>query len=285
MQRGVDYIEKHLDQKIELRAVSKAAGMSHAHFQRTFRALTGDTLSTYVRMRRMAKALDLLLSTDRRVLDIAVGAGFESQEAFARAFKRTFGITPTAYRQLGQRHRFLKKVRFDEDYLLHVSTSVTLTPELTERPQMQLVGLLTSFFGRESEKNNLGEVLPRLWDDYMPRAAEIPNAIPEVYYGVIDQDRNDPERLVYTACREVHDEPRIPPGMIATVTPRALHAVFEHRGPAKNIDQTVNYIYGSWLVMSNYRHTSGPDLEIYDARWHATLPSSVMRYAIPVTPA
>ncbi|MEL6189031.1 MAG: AraC family transcriptional regulator, partial [Myxococcota bacterium] len=169
VQRGVDYIEAHLDETVELRAVSKAAGMSHAHFQRTFKALTGETLATYVRARRMANALDLLLTTDRRVLDVAFAAGFESQEAFARAFKRTFGLTPTEYRRIGDRHRFLKKVRFDEGYLQHMA-SMRREPEFQERTALRMVGLRTRFYGRESEKNNLGEVLPALWEQYMPRA-------------------------------------------------------------------------------------------------------------------
>lgn len=281
VQRGVDYIEAHLDEAVDLRAVSKAAGMSHSHFQRTFKALTGETLASYVRARRMANALDLLLRSDRRVLDIAVAAGFESQEAFARAFKRSFGMTPSAYRKLGDKHRFLKKVRFDENYLEHIS-SMRLEPTLDERPRMHVVGLRTCFYGQESDKNNLGEVLPQLWDAYLPRADETPYPIPGDFYGVVGQDSIDPERLVYHACRAVQREAPLPAGMAETTVPAALYAVFEHRGEARRVDQTVNYIYSTWLATSGYRHSYGPDLEIYGSQWHETSAASVMHYAIPV---
>lgn len=281
VQRGVDFIEERLDETFELRAVSRAAGMSHAHFQRTFRALTGDTLATYVRLRRMANALDLLLHSDRRVLDIAVAAGFESQEAFARAFKRIFGMTPMEYRKIGDKHRFLKKVRLDAGYLEHLS-GMHREPELVEREPMTVLGLRTRFYGRESEKNNLGEVLPTLWDRFMERAQDVPRPVPGDYYGVVAQDDDDPERLVYYACRATGAVGGFPDGMDSTVVPGGTYAVFEHRGKAIDVDQTVNYIYGTWLATSDYRHTCTPDLEIYDHRWHPTSATSVMLYAVPV---
>ncbi|MEL6216268.1 MAG: GyrI-like domain-containing protein, partial [Pseudomonadota bacterium] len=267
-----------------LRSVSKAAGMSHAHFQRTFKALTGETLATYIRSRRMANALDQLLRTDQRVLDIAIDAGFESQEAFARAFKRAFGMTPTEYRRIGDKHRFLKKLRLDESYLQHM-TSMQREPELCERDAMRVVGFRTHFYGVESEKNNLGDVLPQLWAQYLPRADETPYPVPGDYFGVVSQDEHDPEQLVYHACRAVERETELPDGMASMVVPAATWAIFEHRGEAQNIDQTVNYIYSTWLATSPWRHTFGPDLEIYGDRWHETSPESVMHYAIPVQSA
>ena len=215
VQRGVDAVEAQLESTIELRVVSKAAGMSHAHFQRTFKAITGETLAGYIRQRRMAHALDLLLKTERRVLDVAVAAGFESQEAFARAFKRTFGTTPSECRTLGNRHRYLRKVRVDERYLTHLSTTKR-EPELQRRGAMQLVGVRTQFYGRESEKNNLGEVLPQLWQAYLPRANETECVVPGDFYGVVAQDEDDAERLVYHACREVKCTAPLPSGFVRT---------------------------------------------------------------------
>lgn len=87
IQHGVDYIETRLEEDVSLADVAKAAGVSQWHFQRIFKALTGETLKTYIRSRRFAASLARLLDTNLRVLDIALLAGFESQEAFARAFK------------------------------------------------------------------------------------------------------------------------------------------------------------------------------------------------------
>lgn len=248
IQRGVDFIEARLDDAIELRGVSKAAGISHAHFQRIFKALTGETLKTYVRSRRMANALELLLTTDRRILDIALAAGFESQEAFARAFKKAFGMTPTDYRALGHGNLFLKKARFDEAYLEHLSQALSLEPTLVTRPATPAIGMRTVFYGVGSEKNNLGEQLPPLWGRFLARHDELEDKVPFPYYGVVRPDLEDPDRLEYFAAAEVKANTPVPAEMVYLELPAGRYAVFEHRGHAKAIDKTVDYIYATWLA-------------------------------------
>ncbi|MEM6956346.1 MAG: AraC family transcriptional regulator, partial [Myxococcota bacterium] len=128
IQRGIDFIEGRLEGPLELREVSRPAGMSHRHFQRMFKALTGETLMAYVRARRLSLSLDRLLRTDGRILDIALDAGFESQASFTRAFRQAFGITPGAYRRLGHGARFLRKVRIDADYLANLDRGPRRAP-------------------------------------------------------------------------------------------------------------------------------------------------------------
>ena len=79
VQAGVDYIEAHLDQELALCTIARKAGVSQWHFQRIFRALTGETLKAYIRSRRLAQSLEQLLGTKRRIIEIAMEAGFESQ--------------------------------------------------------------------------------------------------------------------------------------------------------------------------------------------------------------
>ncbi len=282
IQRGVDFIEGHLEDRIDLTRVSRAAGISHAHFQRVFRVLTGDTLKSYVRARRMANALDLLLDTDRRILDVSVAAGFESQEAFARAFRRTFGSTPSQVRRLGHGKLFLKKLRLDALALDHVSRSISLEPEMVERPATLTAGLRTVFHGPGSDKNNLGDKLPALWGAFVPRASELPDRVDSPYYGVVGVDASDPERLEYVAAVEVRSPDTVPADMVTLTIPAGQYAVFEHRGPTRTLDRTVDYIYATWLARSRLRHTWGPDLELYGPRWSPTGTDSVMHYAIPV---
>ncbi|MEM8610198.1 MAG: GyrI-like domain-containing protein [Myxococcota bacterium] len=282
IQRGIDYIEAHLDEPIELSDVSKVGGISHWHFQRIFKALTGETLKTYVRSRRLASSLDRLLATDMRILDIAMRAGFESQEAFTRAFKKAFGMTPNEYRRLGDKSLFLRKVQFDEGYIRHINENVSLEPLVYEQPPLMLVGQRTSFYSVDSEKNNIGDRLPKLWAEFIPRLHEIDHAVAGDCYGVVKQTAEDSELLQYHAAIEVRDATRPPKGMERVDVPAATYARFEHRGEAKQIDRTVNYIYSTWLPQSGMRHTYGPDLEVYGDEWHETSPDSVFHYAIPV---
>jgi AraC family transcriptional regulator len=282
IQRGADYIEQHLDADVALGDVAKAAGVSQWHFQRMFRALTGETLKTYIRSRRMAASLARLLETELRVLDIAVLAGFESQEAFTRAFKRAFDLTPQKYRALRDKSLFVKKPRFDTDYLRQINHNAALEPQIYEQPPLLLVGLRTWFYSVDSEKNNLGQKLPPLWDDFIARLGEVPERVPGACYGVVRQEHADTERLEYHAAIEVTRVSSLPEGMLALEVPRGTYARFEHRGPAQRVDHTVNYAYAAWLPQSAYRHSYAPDLEIYGAAYHPTREDSVFHYAIPI---
>ncbi|WP_298213130.1 helix-turn-helix domain-containing protein [Acidovorax sp.] len=283
IQEGIDFIEAHLESDIQLSEVARAAGMSQWHFQRIFKALTNETLKTYIRSRRFARALEQLTNTRLSMLDIALTAGYETQESFTRAFKDCFRLTPSQYRKMGNRSLFVRKIRLDESYLAHLRHNISLVPDIKEQPAMQLVGLPTHYYGIDSEKNNLGEKLPPLWANFLPRLEEIPDTVPGVCYGVVAPAGPHTEELRYLACIEVQSLGTLPPGMVAMEIPASTYARFTHRGPAQNVNATVNYIYSNWLLSANQSHTQGPDLEIYDSQYHPTADDSVMHYAIPIT--
>ncbi len=98
----VEAIDQHIqrrdDEALTLSALSGRLGYSPYHTTRKFRELAGMPLREYLRLRRLAYALIDLRDGNARILDIAVDYGFSSQEAFTRAFRRTYGITPGAYR-------------------------------------------------------------------------------------------------------------------------------------------------------------------------------------------
>jgi AraC family transcriptional regulator len=285
VQRGVDYIEANLDRALSPAEVAAHAGISAWHYQRIFKALTRETLMTYIRSRRFANALELLATTDTRILEVALGAGFESQASFTRAFKKAFAVTPASYRRRHRALPFLRKVRFDAAYLAHLRANVALEPELWARPATAMVGMRTRFFGAESEKNNLGTKIPPLWAAFLPRMAEVPDRRPGTGFGVVRQLPEDPEELTYDAAVEVIGDAALPAGNSSRTMPAATYAAFAHRGPVAELDRTVNYIYGSWLLGSGMRHTDGCDLEVYGAGYVPDSDASVIHYAIPVEPS
>lgn len=282
IQRGIDFIEAHLETDIALSDVAQAAGLSQWHFQRIFKALTNETLKTYIRSRRFAKALDQLLHTRLGILDIALAAGYDTQESFTRAFKACFALTPNQYRKFGRRSLFVKKVQFDEDYLRQLDRNLSLTPDIQDRPPLQLVGLATHFYGADSDKDNLGQKLPPLWAGFVPRLAEIAHRVPGVCYGVVSQTASDSDLLLYHAAIEVSHAGALPEGMVHFEVPAARYATFEHRGAPENVNHTVNYIYANWLAGSGQRHSGGADLEIYGPGYQGGSDASVMHYAVPV---
>lgn len=92
-------IKNHDDEGLSLSELSKKFGYSEFHISRKFREISGMQFRDYLRYRRLAFALKELRDTDTGMLDIALKYGFSSHEAFSRAFKDAYGITPSAYRQ------------------------------------------------------------------------------------------------------------------------------------------------------------------------------------------
>jgi len=283
VQIGIDFIESNLDFDISLAQVAKEATLSQWHFQRIFKALTNETLKTYIRSRRLSNSLNKLLNTKLRIIDIAVSAGYESQESFTRAFKASFNLTPNEYRRLGDKSLFLNKLEFDAEYLKHININISLEPDVYRQKTMFLVGLKTRFYSIDSDKNNIGEKLPALWKLFLERISEIKNKTTgTTCYGVVQQVKNNTDLLEYYAAIEVDKIEQIPKDMVSIVIPLSNYAKFTHKGDLKNIDRTVNYIYSSWLLKSTKTHTSGPDLEVYDHEYDPLSKNSVMYYAIPI---
>ncbi|WP_213585005.1 helix-turn-helix transcriptional regulator [Paenibacillus sp. J2TS4] len=96
---SIRFIEENLTEELSLERVSREASFSMYHFHRLFQAYVGETPSEYIRKRRLACAAAELISTDRRILEVALEFQFESQEAFTRAFKRVYHMTPGKYRK------------------------------------------------------------------------------------------------------------------------------------------------------------------------------------------
>ena len=95
----LDQIEGRLREEITAESLARATFFSPSHLRHVFTRVTGCSLAEYVRRRRLAwAALDLALSR-KRILDIAVEYRFGSQEAFTRAFRRRYGVTPGAFRR------------------------------------------------------------------------------------------------------------------------------------------------------------------------------------------
>ncbi len=98
LQRVLDYIDAHLDRKIELEKLAELLDMSQFHFSRLFKQSIGSSPYQYTIGQRVERAKQLLKQTDRPITDIAMDCGFNSHSHLSKQFRQVTGMTPKAFR-------------------------------------------------------------------------------------------------------------------------------------------------------------------------------------------
>jgi len=96
--RAKDLVDARYADAISVTDMAQAAGLSKAYFTRQFRAAFGESPRAYLLTRRLERAATMLRTTDRSVADICMAVGLSSVGSFTTCFTRTFGMSPTAYR-------------------------------------------------------------------------------------------------------------------------------------------------------------------------------------------
>ena len=96
--RAKDLADARYFEPLGVDDLARAAGLSRAHFSREFRAAFGESPHTYLLTRRLERAAALLRNTDHSVAEICLSVGLQSIGSFTTSFKRTYGVSPTAYR-------------------------------------------------------------------------------------------------------------------------------------------------------------------------------------------
>lgn len=112
MNCALDYIEQNLAGEISFDHIAHLACCSKYHFQRMFPFITGVSLSEYIRRRRLTQAAYELQTTQLRIVDLALRYGYDSPEAFSRAFKSQHGVMPAAVRRAGSAVNAFPRMRF-----------------------------------------------------------------------------------------------------------------------------------------------------------------------------
>ena len=277
---AIRFIEERLDEPLDVKQVSGHIGFSEYYFHRMFLGLLGESVAEYVRKRRLSEAARRILAGDEKLIEIALSCGYDSQEAFTRAFKTMFGTTPGAFRKRG--FMLLEKKPATFDMMMHLEDGgLTMQPEIVEQAEELVSGMGSSFAENPFWQIN------KLWDDFNQRENEIPNLKGNYALGVCmprhdDLPIKEGDTFVYIAGRPVTSLDKVPEGMVAVKIPARKYARFTHKGPLTNLPHTVNYIWGTWLPKSEYKHANSPDFELYDERFDVKSLSGEIDIFVPI---
>ena len=200
---ALTFIEEHLYDELTIQDLADVSGYSIFHFTRLFNQYIGLTPYDYLIRRRLSDASEALLTSEKRIIDIAQDFQFGSHETFTRAFSRLFAISPSQWRERGLTNKNLLLPPLGEDYLFVLNEIIDRKPTVITLEALNLLGW-TLPTKNESDMavfwQSLSQALPdydiaQRWIVQMPSGeAVVPNS---QFLGIrTDLKPNPPQLLV-----------------------------------------------------------------------------------------
>ena len=233
------YIDAHLEGDLSVNTLSQVANFSAFHFHRQFSAFVGVPVSRYVQLMRLRRAAHRLAAQPQHsILDAASDAGFESPEAFSRAFRRDFGMTPSAFRK--QPNWQIWNAVFA---VPHFSRSVIMHTRIIDFPTVRVATLEHCGAPGEVAQSVQTFIAWRMHSGQSPVASSRTFGIP---YN--NPDTTPAQDFRFAICGEI-DEAVAPNtfGVRETVIPGGRCVVVRHVGSPDHIGETIYPIYRDWL--------------------------------------
>lgn len=149
IQNAINYIEDHITETIDYEELGRVSFSSPFHFQRVFSILCGYTVGEYVRYRRLSLAGMELAAGREKVIDVAAKYGYESPDAFARAFQKFHGLAPSQARGNGAKLKAFSRLSIK----ITLEGGNTMNYRLEEKKELKLVGYKKRFTGTPKERD------------------------------------------------------------------------------------------------------------------------------------
>ena len=290
MHRVLEYIDRHLDQELDLKVLASVANFSPFHFHRVFASWTGETLGDYLRRRRLEIAAARLAGQPGlSVFNVASSVGFGSTEAFARAFKTRFGCTASAWRATIARQRNAGQELRNPDQRVRASSSDNdSTLETGADMKIKVIDRKPVKVTYLRHVGSYGQQLSEFWQQTVYPWMAANDQLGQPRYGISLDDPmiTAPDKCRYDAAVEVRGKILIPGDSQTTTIPGGQYAVTAFRGTVDQIGGVWDAMLRRWLPRSGMQLDARPFLEYYptDATFDPKSGAFSCDIAIPVAP-
>ena len=260
MNNAMAYLEEHLTEDIDYGKVSQMAQCSEYHFKRMFSFLAGVSLSEYIRRRRLTLAALDLKDKNVRIIDAAFKYGYNSADAFSRAFYLMHGVLPSAARNENAQLKAYPRMTFQ----LSIKGGCEMNYRIIEKEPFRLVGFMKRvpiiFEGVNPEILKMTELLT---PESVGKLKAISNIEPA---GIISASANFTDGRMegkgevdhYIGVATSNDQVE---GFEVLEIDSGTWAVFESIGPFPETLQNVwGRIYSEWFPTSGYEASEGPEI-------------------------
>lgn len=222
-------LESRSREPLGLEELSSVTGRSKSYLSRIFPLVTGHSVTGYLRARRLSEAARQLADGAPDILSVALDAGYGSHEAFTRAFRDQFGVTPQAVRQ----RRSLSGLMLVEPLRMDTRSSASVQPPRFEtRQEMHFAGI------SERHKMSMPVGIPEQWRRFQPYIGNIDGTIAGAAYGLVGDMTGD-DMFDYVVAVEARAGIDLPPELTMVSVPALRWARFPHSGHVSSIRETI----------------------------------------------
>ena len=258
----VDAVEAQLaadpSAPVDVAALASSSGTTEHHLRRMFSSLAGMPLSDYVRRRRMSLAAAELVASDDDLLDVAVGYGYGSTEAFGRAFRAVHGTGPSEFRRDGGPLRTQPRIRFH----LTVRGGVPMDTRIVDLPALRLVGHARRVpLVHHGVNPAIADHVASIPPEETIRLKEFNDTEPTGVLAVsddLDPDRAEGSELTYLHGVATTGRPE---GLDVIEVPAGTWAVFRTEGPhPAALQEAWSATATEWFPSQPWRLRPGPEI-------------------------
>jgi AraC family transcriptional regulator len=258
MNGAMNYIEANLADDISYDQAARIACCSTYHFQRMFSFITGVTLSEYIRRRRLTLAAFDLQTSGIKVIDAAMKYGYESPEAFSRAFKSLHGVTPLLARDSGAPLKAYPKMAFS----ISIKGDTEMNYRIEQRETFEVFGVYgVVSSGMEQAFSDVPQFVQEkmadgTWDsfnDFLGRPRDM-------WFHAALFDHVE-ESFKFMMCAYAPPGLDIPETYTRLSVPARTWAIFP--APKSDMQDTWRRIYSEWFPTAEYEQAEGPTFEMW----------------------
>lgn len=260
MKESINYMEDHLLEDITPDDIARQVSISSFYFQKGFKIITGMTVGTYLRNRRLyLAALDILTGNDK-VIDLAYKYRYETPESFTKAFSRFHGLAPVQLKKQPHRlHVFLPlliKISVEGGSQLHFT--------LEQMDSFPVIGLERTFL-----YDTAYDEIPPYWAWFCQKdrgmcCSQLGGSRNLGKYGICVTEEEDPISFRYLIAGDYEGDV-VPEGMKVMEIPACTWVKFSCTGPLPGAFQATNTrIFNEWLPgNTRYEIALGLNIEMY----------------------
>ena len=251
---AISYMEDNITEELTIEKIAKQVSVSSFYFQKGFAMLCGFTVGEYIRQRRLTLAGSELVSTDKKIIDIALEYGYDSPDSFTKAFTRFHGVTPTAARKDGAMIRSFAPLKIK--FILE--GGYVMDYKIVEKDSFTVMGASRMFRYDQAITE-----IPAFWSELHQSGKE--RIVCGMYGVCIDESRGSDE-FEYLIADNYNPAAELPDGLVTKVIPAHTWAVFACRGAMPQSLQDVNKkIFSEWLPnCKDYEIAAGYNIEMYN---------------------